>query len=215
MHLKNWFLGLCLIVLLAGEFFLFSANRQKEKALEQARAAEQEAAQARAELEQLKNSSAEQFSDDARLRAENQSLSKKLSQWQNENSLLRATNRQLAQQLGITLTAAQQQQEQLQRLAVENQQARTITAQTLTEAAEALAERNACINNLRQIDLAKNAWALENGKTAAAIPTEQDLLPYFKDQNFPICPSGGTYTIGAVGVPPTCSIPGHAIPPPQ
>jgi hypothetical protein len=215
MHLKNWFLGLCLIVLLAGEFFLFSANRQKEKALEQSRAAAQEAAQARAELEQLKTSSAAQLSDDARLRAENESLSKKLSQWQNENNLLRATNRQLAQQLGITLTAAQQQQEQLQQLAVENQQARAITAQTLTEAAEALAERNACINNLRQIDLAKNAWALENGKTAAAIPTEQDLLPYFKDQNFPVCPSGGTYTIGAVGVPPTCSIPGHAIPPPQ
>jgi regulator of replication initiation timing len=215
MHLKNWFLGLCLIVLLAGEFFLFSANRQKEKAQEQARAAAQEAAQARAELEQLTNSIAAQLSDDARLRVENESLSKKLSQWQNENSLLRATNRLLSKQLGITLNAAQQQQDQLQQLAAENQQVRAVAEQTLSQAEQALAERNTCINNLRQIDVAKNAWALENNKTTDAVPTEQDLSPYFNDQTFPVCPSGGAYTIGAVGVPPTCSIPGHAIPQPQ
>jgi hypothetical protein len=55
---------------------------------------------------------------------------------------------------------------------------------------------------------------LEKNKTADAIPTAQDLSPYFKDGIFPVCPSGGTYTIGAVGEQPTCSIPGHALPQP-
>jgi cytochrome c-type biogenesis protein CcmH/NrfF len=37
MKLKNWVLWLCVVVLLAGEFFLFSANRQKDAALVQLR----------------------------------------------------------------------------------------------------------------------------------------------------------------------------------
>ena len=49
-------------------------------------------------------------------------------------------------------------------------------------------------------------------KTDDDIPTALELLPYLKDAVFPTCPSGGTYTINAVGVPPTCSIPGHALP---
>jgi hypothetical protein len=55
-------------------------------------------------------------------------------------------------------------------------------------------------------------WALEKNKTPDAIPTVQDLLPYFKDGILPVCPSGGTYAINAVGEAPTCSIPGHALP---
>ena len=78
--------------------------------------------------------------------------------------------------------------------------------------ARATAQTNACINNLRIIDAAKQQWALENDKTADAIPPAQDLLPYFRGGIFPVCPSGGGYTINAVGVPPTCSIPGHVLP---
>ena len=201
MHLKNWFLGLCLIVLLAGEFFLFLANRQKEAALEQARAAKQDAQQARADLEQLQIADATEFS---RLKAENQDLPRLRSQV----AQLQATNKELSRQLDITLTAAQQQEGQLQQLQAENQQVFAAAA------SEAESERNACINNLRQIYIAKQQWALENNKTDAAIPTAQDLLPYFKDGIFPVCPSGGTYTIGAVGNAPTCSISGHVLPPP-
>jgi hypothetical protein len=200
MHLKNWFLGLCLIVLLAGEFFLFSANRQKEAALEQARAAKQDAAQARAELEQIKIADAAEFST---LKAQNQDLPRLRGQV----TQLQSANKKLSQQLNTTLTAAQQQQEQLQQIAAENQARAAEQAQTQAES-----ERDTCINNLRQIDAAKNQWALDNNKTAGAIPTEQDLLPYIKDQVFPVCPSGGTYTIGTFGVDPTCSVPGHAIP---
>jgi len=76
---------------------------------------------------------------------------------------------------------------------------------------------NACINNLRRIDAAKNEWASENGKTNGAVVTENDLKPYIKLDsrgNLPKCPSGGTYTIGKIGEPPTCSL-GTTVNPPH
>lgn len=39
-------------------------------------------------------------------------------------------------------------------------------------------QTNACINNLRQIDAAKQQWALEQGKTASASPASTSLNPY-------------------------------------
>ena len=75
--------------------------------------------------------------------------------------------------------------------------------------------RNACINNLRQIDGANNQWALENNKEIGTPVTEADIKPYIKPDasgNLPKCPAGGTYTIGKVGEPPTCSVPGHKLP---
>lgn len=78
--------------------------------------------------------------------------------------------------------------------------------------AREVAQTNACINILRQIDAAKNEWALEGGKKPGDVPTAQDLKPYFKSGVFPSCPAGGTYTIGTVSNAPTCSIPGHKLP---
>jgi hypothetical protein len=75
--------------------------------------------------------------------------------------------------------------------------------------------QNACINNLRQIDAAKNEWALENNKTNGTPVTEADIKTYIKldaGGNLPKCPAGGTYTIGPVGDVPTCSVPGHKLP---
>jgi outer membrane lipoprotein-sorting protein len=80
--------------------------------------------------------------------------------------------------------------------------------------ARARSQQNACINNLRQIDAAKNEWALEKGKPNGTAVTEADIKPYIKldaSGNLPKCPAGGTYTIGKVGEKPTCSIPGHAL----
>ena len=75
------------------------------------------------------------------------------------------------------------------------------------------AQMNACINNLRQIDAAKNQWASENNKTTNAVPTMQDLNPYLKNGAESLhCPAGGTYTIGPVGESPTCSNPKHHLP---
>jgi outer membrane lipoprotein-sorting protein len=82
-------------------------------------------------------------------------------------------------------------------------------------AARANSQRNACITNLRQIDGAKNEFALEKGKKNGDPVTEADIKPYIKldaNGNLPKCPAGGTYTIGKVGELPTCSIAGHALP---
>lgn len=78
--------------------------------------------------------------------------------------------------------------------------------------ARATAQNNACINNLRQIDGAKQQWALEKGKPDTAVPTAADLAPYLSHNQMPTCPQGGVYTIGAVNKAPTCSVPGHQLP---
>lgn len=74
------------------------------------------------------------------------------------------------------------------------------------------AQMNACINNLRMIDAAKQEWALENKKQRTDTPTQSDVAHFLKNGQFPTCPAGGTYTIGPVGEAPTCSIPKHILP---
>lgn len=71
--------------------------------------------------------------------------------------------------------------------------------------------RNSCINNLRQIDGAKQQWALENHKTTNDIPTFNDVAPYMK---LPlVCPKGGTYSVGRMDEPPRCTFGGkHVLP---
>jgi RNA polymerase sigma factor (sigma-70 family) len=74
--------------------------------------------------------------------------------------------------------------------------------------------RNACINNLRLIDSAKQQWALEKGASPTNVPTWDDIRPYMRpsgDGSDPACPAGGAYTIGAVSNAPTCSISGHSL----
>jgi len=70
---------------------------------------------------------------------------------------------------------------------------------------------NVCINNLRQIDGAKQQWALENKKSPNAFVSPADIMPYLRGV-MPTCPAGGVYTIGLVNASPVCSVPGHALP---
>ena len=79
--------------------------------------------------------------------------------------------------------------------------------------ARTTAQKNACINNLRQIDGAEQQWALETKQAAAAVPAYTDISSYMR--NSVICPSGGaggtfalSYTLVAVGGPakPACKI---------
>jgi hypothetical protein len=75
------------------------------------------------------------------------------------------------------------------------------------------AQNNACINNLRMLDGAKQTCALEKKLTAEDIPTAGDLRPYLRQDFSSLrCPSGGHYSINKVGEPPTCSIPNHVLP---
>ena len=81
-----------------------------------------------------------------------------------------------------------------------------------TNSAAIIAQKT-CLSNLRRIDDAKQAWATENGEPDSAVPKRADLLPYLKGGVFPVCPSGGTYSINAVNEVPTCSFPGPCFPP--
>jgi hypothetical protein len=221
MTLKRWVLWLCIVALVISELLLFSANQQKSAAQTEARDAKLQVEQLQGELDKAKASGVEsQSSEIARLRSEHQDLLRlrnQVRQLTDMNQQLTETNQQMAQQLKSTRVLAQQQQSALQAwqadaVAVQQEQRAAALAAQQQAQAEA-AQRNTCINNLRQIDAAKQQWALENNKTDEAIPVAVDLLPYLKGATFPVCPGGGTYTINAVGVPPTCSVPGHALPP--
>lgn len=64
-----------------------------------------------------------------------------------------------------------------------------------------------CINNLRQIDGAKEQWALETKATTGATPSPSDLYgptKYIKVE--PGCDGGGSYTIGTMANLPACSL---------
>ncbi len=81
--------------------------------------------------------------------------------------------------------------------------------------AKSKAQQIQCINNLKQIDLAKKIWADDNKKQSTDTPTWSDLKAYLggsANGKKLVCPEGGEYTIGAVGEKPTCSIPGHELP---
>jgi hypothetical protein len=74
--------------------------------------------------------------------------------------------------------------------------------------------KNACINNLRLLDGAKEQWAFEHNKTNSDVPTWAEIWSYVGRGGGVVlkCPSGGTYTLGAMTNLPTCSIPGHVLP---
>ena len=81
-------------------------------------------------------------------------------------------------------------------------------------------QKNACINNLRQIDGAVQQWALETKAASAATVSFLAIQPYLK--NSVICPSGGTtfadsYTLVNVSTKPVCKkvptgVNAHALP---
>jgi len=201
MNAKRWFAWVCLALMLVAEILLVRANHERDAAQTDLRDAQHQLRQVQAELDDLKNSSTGmQAAEISSLRKQNDLLTSKVSTLQKTVDQLQAESRQTAQHLTTARTALELQQEHLQQLQTEQQQA--------TQAANT----SACINNLRQLVDAKQQWALDKSKTTTDVPTAQDLLPYLKDGVFPVCPEGGTYTINAVGEAPGCTIPGHTLP---
>ncbi len=73
--------------------------------------------------------------------------------------------------------------------------------------ARTTSQMNACINNLRQIDGAKQQWALETKQPSTASPGFTSISPYLR--NSVTCPAGGasatfgtSYTMGNVATKP-------------
>jgi prepilin-type N-terminal cleavage/methylation domain-containing protein len=85
--------------------------------------------------------------------------------------------------------------------------------------ARTTSQKNACINNLRQIDGAVQQWALENKKASGDAVVYDDIKDYLKSSV--TCPSAGSgatfatsYTLDTVSVKPVCQIlPGTAAAP--
>jgi len=82
--------------------------------------------------------------------------------------------------------------------------------------ARTTSQTNACINNLRQIDGAKQEWALETKQPISATPSENDVGAYLGRSATTAgitCPAGGSaatfassYTISQINVAPLCRI---------
>jgi prepilin-type N-terminal cleavage/methylation domain-containing protein len=81
--------------------------------------------------------------------------------------------------------------------------------------ARTTSQQNACINNLRQIDGAKQEWALEYKAAATTTPGLTDIQPYLGRGNLgtaPSCPADSTstfsvsYSINDLQTAPMCNI---------
>lgn len=203
-------------------YFLESTNKDKDDELATLRPQAAEISELKKENAELKK--VESQSDEvARLKKENVDLLK----LRNEVGRLRSEKIQMAKQLQSTRSQAEkfqamasQKEWQLRREQDELEQQRKaaefnkVASTPEGNAKLQIALVNACINNLRQMDGAKQQWALENKKTDQSVPTEKEVADYLKDSLFPKCPAGGTYSIKAVNADPTCSIPGHQLPTP-
>jgi prepilin-type N-terminal cleavage/methylation domain-containing protein len=78
--------------------------------------------------------------------------------------------------------------------------------------ARTASQKSACIANLKQIDGAKQTWALEQKKVGTDTPVATDLYgtdKYIRDE--PGCPAGGTYSINQVNTKTTCTIADHTL----
>ena len=83
--------------------------------------------------------------------------------------------------------------------------------------ARATSQQNACINNLRQIDGAKQQWALAHQAVSSATLGDTDIQPYMgrgSGGTLPSCPADSSKTfatsyatgLGNVQTAPVCSI---------
>jgi len=235
MKSKAVLLGWRVLPLFAGAILILAGCNSQDAELAAQR--EKELETVRAELEQAKANAAALESDVTRLRKDNQDLLR----LRNEVGRLREEKQQLTKQVQTAQSEVQNVQAQAQtaQAAAQSAQAQAaeqaeagkqrsapLSRQTRFAAhAWAMVEASggpatplgqaaaACINNLRQIDGAKQQWALEYNMPTNALPTWQDLARYLRDGILPTCPASGTYTPNAVGVDPNCSVHEPAQPP--
>ena len=71
-----------------------------------------------------------------------------------------------------------------------------------------------CKFNLKELQGAKERWAMDNNRPAEDTPTMSDLVvPGVYLKNTPMCPAGGAYDIGRLNQRPECSLGGdHLLP---
>src|ERR1017187_9793182 len=214
---------LCVVALAIGLGLVYSAGQKKDAELATLRQDSQQLEQLRAELDELKKNQTQGGSDElARLRKDNEDLLR----LRNEVGQLRKEKQQLATQVQTAQSQAQGAQAQVESLRTNPPQA-SAAGQPNAAALEAIAaaygldrsltpqqqqQAVGCINNLRQIVVAKQMWATDKQKPPGALLTAADLAPYIPTITSLTCPAGGVYTLNPVGISPICNIPGHALP---
>lgn len=79
--------------------------------------------------------------------------------------------------------------------------------------ARSTVQANTCVDNLRQLKLAKDQWALENNKVSTDTPSAADLNTYIRNNTSSLtCPLdtassfATSYNINNVGTDPGCTI---------
>jgi prepilin-type N-terminal cleavage/methylation domain-containing protein len=74
------------------------------------------------------------------------------------------------------------------------------------------ARQQLCIENLSQIESAKQIWGVEQAKKDGDIPTEAQLVgPTLYIKIKPVCPGSGVYSLNAIGANATCTTEGHSL----
>jgi hypothetical protein len=207
--------------LLAGMAVLYFSKESQTTELARLRLENQELQQAQAAVEATRGARAQSESEElTRLRKD----SAEVLRLRNEVRQLRDQDQQLSRQV----QAAQAQTAQLQAQHAQAppppapgqppappppgvSPAQAAALQGRPAATPEQTQLNACINNLRILDGAKQQWALEHAKPGGALPNISDVTPYLRSNTLPVCPSGGAYTLSAVALPPTCTISGHVL----
>jgi prepilin-type N-terminal cleavage/methylation domain-containing protein len=74
------------------------------------------------------------------------------------------------------------------------------------------AQKQICIENISQIESAKQIWGVEGGHTEGDAPEQADLIgPTLYIKRMPECPAGGDYRFNGIGVNAECEIEGHVL----
>lgn len=192
----------------AGAFFY--SGIEKDHELTSLREQVQQMDSMRSQVDELQKQAADQKDQIAAMQKDNAELLKLRGQIRQVTD----EKAQLVRQLAAAQTQAERSQAEVQQVqARATESAKQMQEQQILQARQNSQAVNICINNLRMIDMAKQQWAVEKGKTANDIPQPADILPYIPNSNgiFPQCPAGGRYTLNAVSIAPTCSIPGHVL----
>ena len=74
------------------------------------------------------------------------------------------------------------------------------------------AQKQVCIENLSQIESAKQIWGVETGQKNGDTATAADLIgPTLYIKKEPQCPAGGEYDYTTIGANAECTVTGHVL----
>jgi len=188
---------ICALALAIGVGALALSNKTKDAELAVLREQSQQADALRNELEEARTQARLQTEQIAGLRKDTDELLR----LRNQIRQLQDDRTQLARQ-------AQTAKAEVDRV---NAQAEQRAREQAQQAQNRDAQRDVCVNQMRQLEVAKQQWALERGRTPDSQPSPQELTTYLPNRQMPVCPAGGQYTFGTVSNPVACSAPGHVL----